>query len=136
MADLGLTSREDSQADPPNTIFARRHTFTIAEVFSALLAVLVVWFAGKVFLIAFGGLLLSVFLYTLARWLADVTRLPYGWSLAVVMMVSVALGGTLFWLIGSRLAAQANEFAQAVPRSLRQIRDYLEQYEWGASILK
>jgi predicted PurR-regulated permease PerM len=136
MADLGSMSREDSLVDQPNAIFARRHTFTIAEVFSALLAVLVVWFAGKVFLIAFGGLLMAVFLYTLARWLADVTRLPYGWSLAVVVIVSVALASTMFWLIGSRLAAQANEFAQAVPRSLRQIRDYLEQFEWGESILK
>lgn len=39
-------------------------------------------------------------------------------------------------MIGSRLAVQANELAQAVPRSLEQIRDYLNEDEWGKSILK
>lgn len=121
---------------PPGGIFARRRAFTTAQVFTALLAVLVVWFAGKIFLIAFGGLLLAVFLYTLGKWLSDLTRLSYGWALTVVVIVFVALAGIVFWLIGSRLIGQANEFAQAVPRSLKQISDYLDQYRFGKWILE
>jgi predicted PurR-regulated permease PerM len=120
----------------PRSNFSRRRAFTTAQVFAGLLAVLVVWFAGKIFLIGFGGVLLAVFLSTLARWLSGLSSLSYGGALAVVVTVFVALAGAVFWLIGSTLANQANEFSQAVPRSLKQIRVYLEQYQFGQWILE
>jgi predicted PurR-regulated permease PerM len=115
---------------------ARRRAFTTAQVFAGLLVLLVIWFAGKIFLITFGGVLLAVFLYSLAQWISRVTPLSYGWSLAVVVVVFVVSMGMVFGLIGSRLINQANEFVQAVPRSLKQIRDYMSEYQFGQWVLE
>src|SRR5262245_20950078 len=103
-------------------LFAPRPAFTLAELFGGLLAGLVVWFAGRILLIAFAGFLLAVFLNSLAHWLSSVTFLRYGWSLAVVVLAIIGLAGVLFGSIGTRLVTQANEFSQVVPRSLRQVR--------------
>jgi len=116
-------------------ILGRRRAFTIAELFAALLILLIVWFAGKILLLAFGGVLVAVFLCTLSKWLSSFTRLPYGWSLALVVVVIFGLVGLMFWLVGSRLAIQANEFTKAVPSALIQIKDYLSDYGWGKWIL-
>ena len=117
-------------------LLARRRAFTTGEVFAVLLVLLVVWFAGKILLIAFGGVLVAVFLYTLAKWLSDYTFLSYGWALAVVMLSIFALVSVIASLVGTRLAHQANEFTQAVPSSLIQIRDYLNQYQSGKWIIE
>ncbi len=114
----------------------RQRLFTIAELFAALLLLLIVYFAGRIFLIAFGGLLVAVLLYTLGKWLSDYTPLSYGWALLIVVVLLVSLAGSIFGLVGSRLAIQANELTQAMPRALKQIQDYLTQYEWGHWILE
>src|SRR5262245_35143259 len=125
MADLELMSGE-----PPATPaavpdgFARR-TFTIAEFFLVALVLVVIALAGRILLMAFGGLLLGVFLYSLAKGVHRVTRLPYGLSLLVVVIALAAIAAGAFWTVGSRLASQANELTEAVSRSLIQIRDYL-----------
>src|SRR5690606_38613218 len=48
-------------------------------------AFLLLLFAGHVFLLAFAGLLLAVFLVTLSEWLSKYSTLPYSASLAVVV---------------------------------------------------
>jgi predicted PurR-regulated permease PerM len=113
-----------------------RGTVTIAELAGCLLALLVVWFAGRVFLIAFGGLLIAVFLYSLAKWLKQTTHLPYGVALAIVVVTILSFAGLVFWLVGSRLAHQASELTEAVPSALEQIQDFLSQYHWGEWIMK
>ncbi len=113
-----------------------RPALRVVEIFAVLLLVLVVWFAGKVLLVAFGGLLVGVFLYSLANGISRLTPLPYGLSLALIVLLLVALAGLAIWLVGSVLVAQANELAQAVPSSLNKIRRDLEEYEWGRWLLE
>ncbi len=126
------TSRESVDTDP---LLVRRATVTIAEAFAGLLALLIVWFAGRIFLIAFGGLLVAVFLYALAHWISEWTPISYPWALALVVLLILALVATVGWSVGSRLVNQANEFAEAIPSSLKQIRDYLSKYQFGQWIL-
>ncbi len=136
MADIELMSGESPGAVEPTGVFVRRRTFTFAELFICVLAILVVALAGKILLITFGGVLLGVFLYTLASWTAKVTRLPYGVALGAVVLTLLALVAGLFLLVGNWLASQANELTAAVSGSLIQIRDYLNEYEWGRQILE
>src|SRR5262249_14958792 len=116
-------------------VLVRRRSLPVVEFVLFAVAVLLVALAGRILLIAFGGFLLGVFLYTLARWTSRLTRLPYGWSLAIVTVLLFSIAGGLFWTVGSRLASQASELTQAVSDSLIQIRNYLEEYEWGQRIL-
>ena len=119
-----------------NHVLTRRHAFSTAEVFAWLLLLVVVWFAGKILLITFAGLLLAVFLNALAGTISRSTPLSYGWALALVVLFFVALAGIVAWLVGSLLVSQVSEFLQAVPRSLKQIRSNLEEYELGQWVLE
>src|SRR4051812_20092715 len=97
----------------PRGIFSRRRTFSIPELLAGLVVLLVVWFAGKILLIAFGGLLIAVFLNSLAHGFSRLSGLPYGWSLGLVVTLILAITATIVWLVGSWMVLQANEFAQA-----------------------
>ncbi len=108
----------------------------MAEVFAVLVVFLMVWFAGKILLITFGGLLLAIFLYTLAHAVSRFTPLSYGWALLVVVVLILLSTGFVFSTIGTRLAHQANEFTQALPSGLKQARDYLAEDQWGQWILE
>ena len=136
MSDLELMSGQAPSVDESTGTFMRRRTFTVAEAFLCALAVLVVALAGRILLMAFGGLLVGVFLYSLAKGTSSITRLPYGLALALVVVALVAIVGGLFLLVGNRLASQANELSDAVSRSLIQLRDYLANYQWGQRILE
>jgi predicted PurR-regulated permease PerM len=136
MADIELMSGESPGAVEPPGVFVRRRTFTFAELFICVLALLVVALAGKILLISFGGVLLGVFLYTLASGTARLTRLPYGVALGLVAIVLLALVAGVFLLVGNWLASQASELTESVSRALIQIGDYLDKYEWGQRILQ
>jgi predicted PurR-regulated permease PerM len=101
---------------------------------ATILFLLLLWVAGQVLLLAFAGVLLAIFLNTLAGWLSR-TGLGYGWSLAVVIILLIAAVVGIGWLVGNRLAGQFNELTATLPRSLHQIHDYLKQSTWGQWLL-
>jgi predicted PurR-regulated permease PerM len=136
MADLELMSGQSPRVDDSTGAVARRRTISIAEAFLCVMAILIVALAGRILLMAFGGLLVGVFLYTLAKATSTVTRMPYGLALALVVLTLAAVLGGAFLLIGNRLASQANELSDAVSRSLIQLRDYLTESQWGQRILE
>lgn len=110
--------------------------FSVAELIAALLVLLVIWFAGKILLMAFAGLVVGVFLYTLANWVSDYTPLSYGWALAAVVVMMAVFTAAGFSLVGTRLTIQANQFAAAVPSGLKQVEDELSQTPWGKWVME
>jgi predicted PurR-regulated permease PerM len=89
---------------------------------------LVFWFVGEVFLVAFAGLLIAIFLNTLAAWLGRFLHLSYRWSLFIVCVVLLALFGAMTYFIGARIAEQASQLMTILPQSIAQLRRWLEQY--------
>lgn len=98
--------------------------------------VLLVWFAGHVFLLAFAGALLAIFLQTLSEWFSRATRLPYRWSLAVVVFLLLGLLAVGVWQTQAQLARQFDQFIQTFPAMLRDLRDRLNEYQWGRWLLQ
>jgi predicted PurR-regulated permease PerM len=94
-----------------------------------LLALL--WFGGKVFLLAFAGTLFAVVLRApmglLKRHLGIPDRLAY--ALVLVLVVGLLTG--FGFLVGPRVADQASEFSERVPGFVEDAREYLEQRQWG-----
>jgi predicted PurR-regulated permease PerM len=97
---------------------------------------LLVWYGKDVLLLAFAGALLAIFLAALADGLGRLTRLAYGWSLAVVVLVLLVLLGLLGWLLAARVGAQVAELAQKLPEALRSFQEDLDQTEWGRALLR
>jgi predicted PurR-regulated permease PerM len=91
--------------------------FAVVAVAGAAIVVL----TADVLLTLFAGVLLAIVLHGIAQWTAKRTRLPYGASLAI--LVVVLLGGavaSLAWF-GPQLAAQANALAQQLPKAVHDL---------------
>lgn len=102
-------------------------TLALATLVAAVVAALVL--AANVFLLAFAGILLAVFLYAISAWLQRLLGMRYGWSLAIVLLImaAVLVGGG--WFLASEIASQFRQLQQSL--SAKQIRSSLEQYPWA-----
>lgn len=102
----------------------------------AALAVLVIWMAGHVFLLAYAGVLLGVFLQMTARFVSRHTRLRHGWALAVTIAVLLTLAGLGLWQAQYAIASQLQQLSKTVPAALAQIEASLEESVGGRALLQ
>ncbi len=101
----------------------------IVSVVAALLAAL--WFATRVFLLAFAGVLFAVFLDALTRGVRYVTGLWRGVSLAIVLVLLSTVIALCVWLISARVGDQMSQLSQQLPESWEQFQQRLEESSWG-----
>jgi predicted PurR-regulated permease PerM len=116
--------------------------FALAAAMSSLsrgvliVAVLIlVWLALDLLLLLFAGVLLAIFLRTLATFVARASGLSVGWALVAVCVTlvgSIGLGG---WLYAPQLAEQSDQLTQALPQLASDLTSRLRQYSWGEWIL-
>ncbi len=98
-------------------------------------AALLLVFAVDVFLLAFAGLLLAVFLRGLAGLVSRWTPLEGGWSLAVAVLALTALVGLGGWFLASEIGAQLNELSSNLTQSARELQERLRQSPRGSWLL-
>jgi predicted PurR-regulated permease PerM len=104
-----------------------------AIILSVVAAVvfLLFYFAAKVPLTIFGGILFAVFLRGLADPLSRRTRLSPGWSLlAVVLGLAGVTGGGALVII-PRIAAQFDQLLKILPPEIRSWFRHIQSYDWG-----
>ncbi|HEX6287780.1 MAG TPA: AI-2E family transporter [Herpetosiphonaceae bacterium] len=142
MPDTHRTSRSqrdgvrEVEQHQPFDPFTRRALIAVAIGLAALALVAFVWYTSHMLLLAFGGILLAVFLRTLSDWLSAKTTLSEGWSLAVVgvaLLLLLGLGGRL---IAPRIGEQFTQLTQQLPQAWQQFRETIEQYSWGRQLLE
>jgi predicted PurR-regulated permease PerM len=97
---------------------------------------LLVWSATEVFLLGFAGLLLAILLRGLADLVGRVTALSPGWSLALVLLLLVALLGSGGWFLASETAKQFEQLSESVTSSAEDLQRYLRQHPWGRRFLE
>ncbi|HSK09111.1 MAG TPA: AI-2E family transporter [Vicinamibacterales bacterium] len=112
----------------------RQRSVVIALV--AVLAGLFLWAAGQLLLLVFAGVLLAVFLRTLASWLSGMTPLPVRWALLVVVLGLVGVSVLVGVLFAPRLAEQASELTDRLPRAISQFTEQLKQYSWSRWLIE
>lgn len=105
-------------------------TALVVGVAAALGGVLL-WLAADTLLLIFAGILFAVFLSGLTELVSRYTRLPRGWALAVVSLVLIILFALAGWLMAARLAEQAQQFSEELPRAIKHLRERLDAYPWG-----
>ena len=91
--------------------------------------------AGQVLLLGFAGILLAIFLRTMADLLTRWTPFSNSWALAVVVVVLSSVLGLCVWTMGNRIAGQFDELMAAIPHSIQHLREDLQQYEWGKWVM-
>jgi predicted PurR-regulated permease PerM len=106
----------------------------IASLFALLF--LFLFYTIRVLLLIGAGVMLAVFLRSLAGWVTRYTRASDGLALAIVLVLLIALFGSLSWWLQPEIVAQVQLLLQRLPESLRRIRDYLEQTAYGSLLLQ
>jgi predicted PurR-regulated permease PerM len=105
---------------------ARPARRTVLFATATLVAVALVALAAKPLIVLFGGFLFALVLRGLADGLSRVSRLRYGASFAVVLVVLVALGALAIVAMGPRLQDQLTDLVTRLPEAtsdlLRRLR--------------
>jgi predicted PurR-regulated permease PerM len=107
-----------------------------ATVVSALIAAAVfIWLAFDLLLLVFAGVLLAIFLRTLAIWISGLTRLKVGWSLTIVLLLLLGGAALTSVLFAPRLAEETQQLTEKLPEAVTQLTDWLRGYSWGRWLL-
>ena len=128
------TDRRQPRADLK--AFAQRALVAGAVMALVVLLLMLVWYGGRVLLLAFGAVLAGVFFHSLADWLSRRTRLSGGWSLAVVVLALLGLTILSGWLFAASIVEQARLVGEQAPRALAQARERIAQSEWASQLLE
>lgn len=118
----------------PGTLVSLGITASVVLV-SVVFLLAFLWYAVNVLLLIFAGILLAILLRTLSDWVSKYARLSGGWSLAVVVLALVAILSIGGWLLAPRVASQVDQLLQRLPQSAQQLRQRVEQYQWGQQLL-
>jgi len=93
-------------------------------------------FAAKVFLLTFAALLLALLLDFLARRLSALSGFSRRWSFTCVLLALVVIVGGAAWISVPRVADQVSQFVRFTPQAFQQVTDYLQEREWGQTLLQ
>lgn len=120
-----------------STLTSRRQEFAWRALIAVALiaAAALVWYTASVFLLAFGGVLLAIFLEFLAGKLCEVTPLSRGWAFAVVVVGIAGLLGVAWWYAIPHIQNQVDQLIRGLPGALGRLRVYLDQREWGRMVI-
>jgi predicted PurR-regulated permease PerM len=111
--------------------FARR----VVVVLALTAAVALVWYASEVFLLAFAGALVAIFLDFLAAKLAGKTGIGRGKAFAIVAGgISLALAVAV-WVLAPRVADQISALIHILPIGFERLQSELQKKEWGRELL-
>jgi predicted PurR-regulated permease PerM len=86
-------------------------------------------------LIVFGTVMFAVILSSAATALHRHTRIPRGFALALVVVVSVMALAAVMFLFGARITAQVRILVQTLPSALERLRGLLANYSWGPRLI-
>lgn len=111
--------------------YFRRLLMAVGVVLAVGLLVAFVWLSVRVWLAVFAGILLAVFLSTLARWVSRATGLSRRWSLASVLVILLGLTVLGGWLLAPKVARQFTELGQRLPKAIEQIQQRVGQLGWS-----
>lgn len=115
--------------------FTGRAGYVTGLIIFLLLSGLLLWFALDVFLLAFAGILLAIFLRSLSDGLSEHTPLSEGVALTLVLLALVSamlVGG---WLLAPGVAEQVDAMHKQLPQALAQLRQRVEDYGWARKLM-
>lgn len=120
-----------------DTAAIARNTLVASLVVLAVVALAALFIvAGRVLLLAFGGLLVAVMLDGLATWIADRTGMRRAWALGLVVLGIAALTAAAAALVGPQIAEQASLLGPAVGGGLASLLERVAETSWGAPLLE
>ncbi len=94
------------------------------------------WFLREILLLAFGAVILAVFIRALARPVVRHTRLKQRGAVVTVVVILTLATIETFWLFGSQVATQLQGVSERLPQAIDSIRTWLENNMAGQFIVE
>ena len=116
--------------------FAVRVLILVGIVAATVLLLLLFHRAFQVFLVFFAAILLAIFLNGLAGWVQEHTRLSYGWSLGVVLLLLLGVAVLSGVLLVPRLSVQFEEISEQLPKAYDRLKGQFRQTAWGEQLMR
>lgn len=132
---------------PPNELrpndgerLPRREFFYRVLIFVGVIAAvglvfILLWQSTQVILLLFAGLLLAIFLNSLADVVSRYTPLSRNWSLTLVLLAITIVIGLIIWYLVPSLKEQFFELSRELPPAIEKLRLKIEEYSAGSWLL-
>lgn len=88
------------------------------------------------FLLLFAAVFFGVILNYSASWINRKIKLPYGASLALVLVLLIVIASTMVLLIGPSISDQITKVVEVIPKSIENVKHSLMETEIGRKLLK
>lgn len=108
----------------------------ILAIILIILLLLLVWYAIDVLLLAFAGILVAVFLRGIAGFVSRYTGLSGGWSLAVTVLLLLAVIGLGVWYLSPKISDQVDNMTESLPQAVNRLEERVRDYKWGQWLLE
>lgn len=109
----------------------------IAGGIFALLIVLLLLFKTlfSVLLLTLAGALFAIYFHECAGLFKKYLHIPSGWSLALSIVINIALLVVFFWFVGARLQQQVSDLTDTFPKTITNAKSYLQKSAVGSKVL-
>jgi predicted PurR-regulated permease PerM len=134
VAERGRRREEDKP--PAESGFVRRVMIVVGIALAGVALLAIVVLGIEVFLVAFAGVLLAVFLRALADLVSRYTPLPEAWSLSAVLLALLAAAVLSGWLLAPQVSQQVDQVGEQLPDIIAEIEEFLQRQEWGRWLLQ
>lgn len=111
--------------------FFRRTLLVAAVTVMTGVLLTLIWYAGDVFLLMFGGVLFAVLLRAPTNWLIAHTPLKEGIALALSLIALVGGLIGMVYVFAFPLAEQLGNLIETLPQAMGRMRSWLREYEWA-----
>jgi predicted PurR-regulated permease PerM len=126
----------NSGPENPREEFVRRTGIVVLMVVGVAAFIFVFFRATNIFLMAFAGVLLAIFLRSLARFMCRHSRIRASWAVLLVLVLSLAILAGACWLVAAPASQQFEQLTQQVPLALNQLHQQLVQTQSGRFIME
>lgn len=120
----------------PDVDYVRRVIIAVLIALLGLALALFLWYAVRVLLIGFAGILLAVLLRSIADGISRLTHLSPAWSLGITVLLLISVFVGLGFLMAPQVIEQSNALAERLPKAIEELKGRLAQQGWGKQILK
>lgn len=121
---------------PEQQLDMRKALAWLGLAFLFVLTLGLLWFAGRILLLVFAGVLVAVVLRAAIGVVQRRTGMPDKLAYAVVIVAIVALLVGFGWIVGPNLLVQAGEFRERIPGFIENVRGFLEDRPWGSWLVE
>ncbi len=126
-----MTSIENSQSS-----FAKRVLINIGIVLLAIVILFIAFYVFDVILLAFGAVLVAIFLHGLAKIVRRYLRLSEGLSVLLVSLILILVLSLSVYLLAPSVGEQIKNLRVELPNSLQNVVTYLSSFSWGRAVLE